>query len=79
MQVFESDNVHFLNLPPDVPVLSLFVQKTGGNQEFMPWMETSAVAEIVTDRLIEVVKKDMNLSVKKPKNLTKSKPSNKGK
>ena len=65
MQVFESDNVSFLNLPPDVPVLSLFMRKRGGNQEIAPWMETSAVAEIVTDRLIEVVKKDLNLTAKK--------------
>lgn len=74
MQVFESDNISFLNLPHDVPILSLFTRRKNGSQEILPWMETSTVTEIVTDRLIEVVKNDLGLTPSKTQKAKKEKP-----
>ncbi|MBK6932652.1 MAG: hypothetical protein IPH12_18045 [Saprospirales bacterium] len=68
MQIFDSENnATFPNLRPDAPVLSLFAYKTGNIREIMPWMDMATIVDIVTDRMIEVVKKDLNMQVEPKK------------
>ncbi len=51
-----------LNLPAEIPILSLFNFKPksqAGQREIQPGMDTETIADILSDRLIEMVRKDM--------------------
>lgn len=45
-------------LPAEIPILSLFGQRSQ-SREIRPDMDTETIADILSDRLIEVVKKDL--------------------
>lgn len=61
-------------LPAEIPILSLFnLQHGSRSREISPGMDTETIADILSDRLIEVVKKDVASSPLKPqKNVRKT-------
>ncbi|MCC6410248.1 MAG: hypothetical protein IT270_01240 [Saprospiraceae bacterium] len=59
MEIFDLNNQNSLNLPPGVSILSLFAKPTDKPRKIEPWMDLETVVDIVTDRMIEVVKKDL--------------------
>lgn len=51
-----------LNLPAEIPILSLFnfqPKSPSKQREIHPGMDTETMADILSDRLIEMVRKDM--------------------
>ena len=59
MEIFNLDKRILIDLPPGVSILSLFAKPTDKQREIEPWMDLETVVDIVTDRMIKEVKKDL--------------------
>jgi len=60
--LFDFAPTNNLNLPAEIPILSLFNFKPKSpikQREIQPGMDTETIADILSDLLIEMVRKDM--------------------
>ena len=74
MALFSVKNDQFPTWMPESDVLSIFDNPNKKSRSIQPGMDAYTIADILSDRLIELVRKDLQLAVKQLRLSPKRRP-----